>query len=110
MALIALLLAVCALLCCVYLWLELQKRLSSEDIAPALAHASAEQSKTLEKSLRDIETEWTDMYEKFKRIMGRADKVRGLEVGPTPQNPIPPNYQQGTRSDLLRQHRGRTQK
>lgn len=110
MAVIALVLAVCALLACVYLWLELQKKLSSEDIAPALAHACEEQNKTYEKSQRAIETEWTDMYEKFKRMLGRADKVRGLESVPAPQSADVPTFPTGTRSDLLRKHRGGTQK
>jgi uncharacterized protein HemX len=106
----ALILAVCALSACVYLWLELQKKLSSEDVAAALQHASDELSKTYARSYKEIETEWTDMYEKFKRIMGRADKVRGLEVGPAPQNAAAGLPATGTRSDLLRKHRGGPQK
>ncbi len=102
MGLTALVLAVLALSCCVYLWLESQKKLSREDIAPALSHASEELSKTYAKSVRDIETEWADMYQKFSRLAGRMDKTRAIE---TPQNAAPEVVRQGTRSDLIRQHR-----
>jgi hypothetical protein len=102
MVLTALILALLALFCCVYLWLESQKKLSKEDIAPALCHASEELSKTYAKSVRDIETEWADMYQKFSRLAGRMDKTRAIE---TPQNPAPEVPRQGTRSDLIRQHR-----
>jgi uncharacterized protein HemX len=103
MALIALLLAVCGLSCSVYLWLESRKKLSAEDVAPALSHASEELSKTYARSLREIETEWIDMYQKFSRLAGRVDKTRAVDA---PQNatqalPVP-----GTRSDLVRRHRG----
>lgn len=103
MAVVALILAVCALCCCVYLWLELQKRPSTEDIAPALSHASEELSKTYARSLRDIETEWADMYQKFSRLVGRVDKTRALEAPPNAQ---PEPQRQMSRSDIIRQHRG----
>jgi len=102
MGIIALILAVFALSCCVYLWLESQKKLSREDIAPALSQASDELNKTYAKSVRDIETEWADMYQKFSRLAGRMDKTRAIE---SPQNPVPEVPRQGTRSDLIRLHR-----
>lgn len=109
MAILSLILAVCALLFCVYLWLELQKRLTSEDIGSKLSLASEDISKTYAKQLREIETEWADMYQKFSRLAGRVDKNRGLEAAQiassAPANLIPT----GTRSDLLRKHRGGAQ-
>ena len=102
MGTIALILAVFALSCCVYLWLESQKKLSKEDVAPALCHASEELSKTYAKSVRDIETEWADMYQKFSRLAGRMDKTRAIETTPERIQDAP---RQGTRSDLIRQHR-----
>jgi len=102
MGLTALILAVGALFCCVYLWLESQKKLSKEDVAPALSHASEELNKTYAKYVRDIETEWADMYQKFSRLAGRMDKTRAIE---TPQNHEPEAVRQGSRSDLIRQHR-----
>jgi hypothetical protein len=103
MALIALIFAVFALFCCVYLWLELQKKLSSEDIGSKLSLASEELSKTYAKSTREIETEWADMYQKFSRLAGRVDKTRALEA---PRNPEPEPPRQMSRSDIIRQHRG----
>lgn len=103
MALTGLILAVCALCACVYLYLELQKKLSSEDIGTRLSQASEELSKNYARELRAIETEWNDMYQKFSRLGGRLDKLRGLEA---PQNPQPTIPFQGTRSDILRKSRG----
>lgn len=102
MGLTALILAVLALSCCVYLWLESQKKLSKEDVAPALCHASEELSKTYAKSVRDIETEWADMYQKFSRLAGRMDKTRAIEAPIEAPREAP---RQGTRSDLIRRHR-----
>ncbi len=105
MGLIALIFAVSALLFCVYLWLELQKKLSSADVGGKLQQYSEELSKTYAKQLREIETEWTDMYQKFSRLMGRADKTRGLETAAAaPAAPAAPAA--ASRSDLLRNRRG----
>lgn len=107
MAVISLILAVSALLFCVYLYLELQKRLLSEDIGSKLALASEELSKTYAKQLREIETEWADMYQKFSRLAGRIDKTRGLEMAQIGTSAVPETPSTGTRSDLVRKHRGR---
>jgi hypothetical protein len=89
----------------VYLYLELQKKLSSADVAPKLSLACDEQNKIFERQLRAIETEWTDMYQKFSRLAGRVDKNRGLDQGPVAiEQPI-----RTSRSDLLRNHRGGAQ-
>jgi hypothetical protein len=106
MAIASLFLAVFALFCCVYLWLELQKKLSSEDIGTKLSLASEELSKAYAKQLREIEAEWADMYQKFSRLAGRVDKNRGLEAAPNTQNPAPGPVLTGSRSDLIRKHRG----
>lgn len=103
MALISLILAVCALSFCVYLYVEIQKKLSSEDVASKLSLSSEELSKNYARQFRGIETEWTDMYQKFSRLAGRIDKTRGLEEA---QKPQPGPGQPGTRSDILRRHRG----
>lgn len=103
MVIASLILAVLSLFAAAYLYLELQKRLSKEDIAPALSHASEDLSKTYAKQYRDLETEWAEMYQKFSRMLGRADKLRGLEQAP----PAPEPTRMQTRTDILRQHRGR---
>jgi len=106
MGLIALILAVCALLFCVYLWLELQKKLSGEDVVSKLALSSDALKETYARQLREIETEWADMYQKFTRLAGRVDKNRGLEAAQSPQIPQAGVALTGSRSDLLRKHRG----
>jgi len=102
MGLLALILAVFALFCCVYLWLELQKKLSSEDVVSKLSQSSEELSKNYARSLREIETEWADMYSKFSRLVGRVDKVRAIES----QTESPKQEPALTRSDILRRHKG----
>lgn len=106
MALIALILSVCGLLFCSWLYLESRRTLSEKDIAPALNHASEELSKTYARQLREIETEWSDMYQKFSRLAGRVDKNRGLEIAQNASGPVTAPVLTGSRSDLLRKHRG----
>ena len=108
MSLLALLCAVLALFCCVYLYVELQKKLSPTDIEKKLLSYSEELKLTYGRSVKEIETEWADMYQKFMRIAGRVDKVRGLEGNQVQQIAAPETYRTGTRSDLLRKRRGGT--
>lgn len=108
MALLSLILAVCALLFCVYLYLESRKKLTSEDVGSKLSLASEDLSKTYARQLREIETEWDNMYQKFSRLAGRIDKSRGLEAPTNTGSPQPENVPTGTRSDIIRRHRGRT--
>jgi hypothetical protein len=101
MVIASLILAVLSLFGVVYLYLELQKKLSNADVAPVLSQACDDLSKTYGKQYRELETEWAEMYQKFSRMLGRADKLRGLEAPPAA--PEPPRSM--TRSDLIRQHR-----
>lgn len=102
MAIASLFLAVCSLCGCVYLFLELQKKLSRNDVGGALSQAADDISKAYEKQQRAIETEWAEMYQKFQRMLGRADKLRGLEAPPAPVE----EPRSISRSDLLRRRRG----
>ena len=54
---------------------------------------------------KDIEMEWENMYQKMSRLVGRADKNRGLMEAPAAAAAVPEPSTQGTRSDLLRKHR-----
>ncbi len=104
MGIASLIFAVFALFFCVYLWLELQKKPSRHDIGGLLSQSSEDMIKSYEKKLREIETEWTDMYQKFSRLAGRVDKTRALE---TAQNAAPEAPRPQSRSDLLRLHKNR---
>jgi len=94
--------SISALLFCVYLYLELLKKPSGADIPKALASYSEELKQTYGRSVKEIETEWADMYSKFMRIAGRMDKTKALENPPHPPAAAPIVK----RSDLLRKHRG----
>jgi len=102
----SLLLSMLALSCCVYLWLELQRKLSAKDIQSELSKSSEELSKSSERSFRALEAEWTDMYSKFMRLAGRMDKTKGIDE--PKQLPLPPAEPQFLRrSDLVRRTNGR---
>lgn len=101
MAIASLFFALLSLFGVVYLYLELQKKLSKTDVGGALSQAADGISKAYEKQQREIETEWSEMYQKFQRMLGRADKLRGLEAPPArPEEPI-----RLSRSELLRRRR-----
>ncbi len=102
MALIALIFALFALFCCVYLWLELQKKPSHDTLRGSLSAYSEELKRTYAAGQKEIETEWENMYQKFSRLVGRADKTRGLEA---PQTAAPAAPAPQSRSDLVRKHR-----
>jgi hypothetical protein len=96
-------LAVSALFFCVYLYLELQKKLSSEDVGSKLRLYSEELNKDYARQFRNLETEWTDIYAKMSKLAGRIDKTKALESPPT-NTKEQPRYER--RSDLVRRHRG----
>lgn len=90
---------------CVYLWLELQQKLSEKDIHSALSKSSEELNKASEKSYRALEAEWIDMYSKFTRLAGRIDKTKGLDdIKPLPTPTPEPQFLR--RSDLIRRGNG----
>jgi hypothetical protein len=100
-AILALALSICALCFSAWLFLELSKKLSTGDLKSQLAESSAELSKTYARSIKEIETEWDNMYEKFARLAGRMDRKRALE--PQKETPnVRPDDTVLKRSDLLR--------
>lgn len=102
LSILALFLSLSALCCCVWLFLALQGKLSSQDIQSKLQQSSEELSKTYAKSVRDIETEWDDMYLKFSRLAGRMDRNKAILKT---ENPPPEPVAAARRSDLLRKRR-----
>lgn len=97
----ALFVSVLSLTFCVWLYLELSKKLSTEDLKSKLSLSSEELSKSYAKSVKEIEMEWANMYEKFARLTGRMDRKRALEAPPAVE-PEPEQPQIIRRSDLLR--------
>lgn len=99
-SILALFVAFLSLLFGVFLWLELQRKVSPQDIASKLSQSSEELSKTYAKSIREIETEWDNMYAKFASLAGRIDRKKAL--APPPQaEPESPR----SRADILRKRR-----
>lgn len=74
---------------------------SKDYVGSKLSLWSDDASKTYAKQTREIEAEWAEMYQKFMRMLGRADKLKGLEAAQT----TPEAQPEQTRSDLLRKHR-----
>jgi len=101
LSVIALVLSICALLFCVYLYLESLKKPYVADLPKAFQSYSEEQRQIFDRKAKEIETEWADMYSKFMRLAGRMDKSKGLENATPSPEPAPIK-----RSDLLRRHRG----
>jgi len=84
----------------VYLWLELRQKVSAQDIVGKLSQSSEELSKTYARSIKEIETEWDNMYAKFASLAGRMDRKKAL----TPQAPEVEESPR-SRADILRKRR-----
>lgn len=102
LAAVALVLAALGLAFCAYLWLELQKRPYGEGIRQQLQSYSEELTKTYVAQFRSIETEWTDMYQKFSRLAGRMDRQKALDSPAAPESPPPVPAGPLSRSEILR--------
>jgi len=91
-------------LCVWHLWAS-HVHLSENAVRSLLSQSSDELRKIYDRQLRDIETEWTDMYKKFSRLVGRVDKEAALSKprGAAPEEEVQPAIP--TRADLLRNWR-----
>jgi hypothetical protein len=97
----ALFFSLLALLLSVWLYFQSLGLLSKGDLTKTLAQSSEELSKKYAISLREIETEWANMYEKFSRLAGRMDRKKALEPAAPIENQE--NVQRfSTRSDIIR--------
>jgi len=89
----------------VYLFLELQKRVLTNEVSSLLQSSSEELSKNYARQFRAIETEWDDMYQKFSRLAGRMDREKRSSPQPSPEPADHPPVSPITRSELLRRYR-----
>lgn len=101
LSILGLILSIFAVCSCVWLFLEQSKKLSTEDLKSKLSESSAELSKTYAASVKQIEVEWDNMYEKFARLAGRMDRKKALEQ-PLIVAEVPQQEKTLRRSDLLR--------
>jgi len=100
-AYIALFVSILSLTCSVWLFLELSKKLSTEDLKSKLSSSSEELSKNYARSIKEIETEWDNMYQKFAALAGRMDRRKALDA-PAPHLDPSNSAPALTRRDLLR--------
>jgi hypothetical protein len=84
--------------------LELSKKLSTEDLKSKLSLSSEELSKSFARSVKEIEAEWANMYEKFMKLTGRMDRKRALEA-PVAVEAVEEEPPKMKRSDLLRRRK-----
>ena len=100
----ALFVSVLSLTCSVWLFLELSKKLSTEDLKSKLSSSSEELAKNYGRSVKEIETEWDNMYQKFAALAGRMDRRKALEA-PAPSKEQPEIQKPMSRNDLIRGRR-----
>jgi len=81
--------------------LELSKKLSTEDLKSKLSLSSEELSKNYARSVKEIEMEWDNMYQKFAALAGRMDRRKALDAT-APRAAVVEAQPALTRSDLLR--------
>lgn len=101
LSILALFFSALALLSSVWLFSALSVKLSKGDLESQLASSSLELSKKYASSVKEIEMEWANMYEKFARLAGRMDRKKFLEA-PAQVQVEPEEPRQMKRSDLLR--------
>lgn len=89
----------------VFFYLSLSKKVEPSDIARLLESASSETMRKVESRTKMIETEWETTYQQFRRMLGRADKLKGLEAPKTEEPAVVAAPQ--TRGEILRRARAK---
>jgi len=106
LTLVSLFLSFAAVSLSVYSFLTLQKKLERSDIRPLLEAESEGISRTLKAAIKQIETEWDDMYLKFSRLAGRVDRQKALD-NPKPEPSPPEPAPLLSRADILKRWRAK---
>ena len=88
----------------VYGFMSSSHKLDVSALPSALEKASEEIMRTSTRRIRELEADWENMYQKFMRLLGRADKVKGLESPKEPVQTVAPAL---TRADILRRGRNK---
>ncbi len=88
----------------IVVFLGLSRKLEQKDISKALEKSCEEQSANYARSIRAIQTEWEDIYQKFTRLTGRVEKAKGLDSSAS-TSPPPAEVQPTTRAAILRKFR-----
>ncbi len=85
-------------------FLGLSRKLELKDVSKALEQSSAEQSANYARSIRAIQTEWEDIYQKFTRLTGRVEKAKGLDSS-AKETTTPVEAAPMRRADILKKYR-----
>jgi len=85
----------------VYIFLSLSRKLERSDIVREIEGASKDIGKIHERQIKEIESEWDNMYQKFSALAGRMDRKKAL----TPAAPEPVAESPRSRSELLKRRR-----
>lgn len=78
----------------------LLERPKNAEMGPLLSKYAEELSKDSARKIREIETEWDNMYDKFAKLAGRLDRRRAIESPPPAIEQSAPV--ELTRSEILR--------
>jgi hypothetical protein len=101
-SIVALVLGGLAVLFSLYTYSRLGEKVSEKDIQSALTKSSETVSEDLKRSIRSIEIEWEDMYQKFMRLSGRMDRYKSIKHEEPSPEPPPARL---SRQDVLRRWR-----
>jgi len=97
----SLLLSFAAVSLSVYSYLTSSKKLERSDITLELKESSDAIMRTMSARIKDIESEWDNMYQKFAALAGRMDRKKALSPPPPALVESPTR----SRSDLLKRRR-----
>lgn len=88
----------------VYSFLISSHKLDKRELHSELEKACDGLTTTTQRRIRELEVDWENMLQKLLRLMGRADKLKGLEAPKVAdETPAPPL----TRADILRRGRAK---
>lgn len=101
-AVLALVFALASSFLSAVVFIGFSRKLEKTDISKLLEKSSEEISANYERQLRGIRAEWEDIYQKFMKLTGRAEKAKGLESSATQ---TAPPVELTTRAAILRKYR-----
>jgi len=105
---IACFVALCGLALSVFNLLDSRNVVRKSELSPTLDEKAEALSKDYARQLRSIEAEWDDMYAKFSRLAGRADRMRALTTpAPTAEVAADPVIRPQSHTEVLRKWRAK---
>lgn len=99
---LALFLSFAAVCLSVYSFLISSHKLDKSELRSVVETASEGILTTTKSRIRELEVDWENMYQKLMRLLGRADKLKGIEA---PKEEVQSQAAPMTRADILRRGR-----